>query len=112
MYPDRAGAVLNARGAGIIQILVDTYPGKAATCTETGLTEGKHCSVCGVTLMGQNVVPAKGHDWGEWTVSIPATPEAEGEEIRTCSRCEEEETRPLPYTGDRQKGHPDDHLHQ
>ena len=29
-----------------------------ATCTETGLTEGKHCSVCGKTLMAQQVVPA------------------------------------------------------
>ena len=32
-----------------------------ATCTETGLTEGKHCSVCGEVLVKQNVVPAKGH---------------------------------------------------
>ena len=72
-----------------------------ATCTETGLTEGKHCSVCDEVLAAQEEVPALGHDWGEWTVSIPATPEAEGEEIRTCSRCEEEETRPLAYTGHR-----------
>ena len=71
------------------------------TCTETGLTEGKHCSVCDEVLAAQEEVPALGHDWGEWTVSIPATPEAEGEEIRTCSRCEEEETRPLAYTGHR-----------
>ena len=34
---------------------------KAATCTESGLTEGKHCSVCNTVLVKQNVVPAKGH---------------------------------------------------
>ena len=34
---------------------------KAPTCTETGLTEGKHCSVCKEVLVAQMVVPAKGH---------------------------------------------------
>ena len=33
----------------------------AATCTATGLTEGKHCSVCGEVLVAQTVVPATGH---------------------------------------------------
>ena len=33
----------------------------AATCTKTGLTEGKHCSVCNEVLKAQEEVPAKGH---------------------------------------------------
>ena len=32
-----------------------------ATCTETGLTEGKHCSVCNEVLVAQTVVAALGH---------------------------------------------------
>ncbi|MBQ8015925.1 MAG: amidase domain-containing protein, partial [Clostridia bacterium] len=36
------------------------------TCTETGLTEGSHCSVCTAVLVEQEVVPKLGHDWGEW----------------------------------------------
>ncbi len=33
----------------------------AATCTETGKTEGSHCSVCGKVLKAQETVKAKGH---------------------------------------------------
>ena len=34
---------------------------KAPTCTETGLTEGVHCSVCDAVLTAQTVVDALGH---------------------------------------------------
>lgn len=38
-----------------------TDAARAATCTETGLTEGQHCSVCGEILKQQESVPAVGH---------------------------------------------------
>ena len=39
----------------------ETIPGKAATCTEAGLTDGVKCSVCGETLTAQEEIPATGH---------------------------------------------------
>ena len=38
-------------------------PAKAATCTETGLTEGSKCRTCGVTLVEQKETPMLGHDY-------------------------------------------------
>jgi len=36
-------------------------PAKEATCAETGLTEGKKCSVCDTIIVAQTVVPKKAH---------------------------------------------------
>ena len=37
--------------------------GTDATCTETGLTEGKYCSTCGEILVPQQSIPALGHSY-------------------------------------------------
>lgn len=68
----------------------------AASCTETGLTAGRKCSVCGEILVAQEVVPALGHDYGEWTVVTEPSYEADGLKTRSCSRCEESEEVVLP----------------
>ena len=39
----------------------EVISGKAATCTETGLTDGVKCSVCGETLAAQEEIAALGH---------------------------------------------------
>jgi len=44
-----------------------TVPGKTATCTESGLTDGKKCSVCGETLLAQESIPALGHTYDNET---------------------------------------------
>ena len=67
----------------------------AATCTETGKTEGKHCSVCNTVFIEQETTPALGHDFGAWTQTKAPTCTEKGEEKRTCSRCSETETREI-----------------
>lgn len=38
-----------------------TESGKAATCTEAGITDASHCSVCNKVLSTHTEIPAKGH---------------------------------------------------
>ena len=83
--------------------------GKAATCTETGLTDGKKCSVCETVIVAQEEIAALAHTYdnacdancnvcdeartpadhvyGEWTITKEATRKEEGTQERTCSVC-------------------------
>ena len=63
---DGTGAI-DIDGGTVIENVCDhaedklsTVAGKAATCTETGLTEGKVCS-CGEVVVAQKEIPALGH---------------------------------------------------
>ena len=77
----------------------ETVPGKAATCTEAGLTEGSRCSVCGAVLTAQQEIGALGHAWGDWAVTTKAGCETDGTETRTCTACGKAETRKIAKTG-------------
>ena len=71
----------------------------AATCTESGLSEGKHCSVCGAVTSVQVSVPAKGHIWDEGTVTREPTETEQGEKRFTCTACGSEKTGTIPVLG-------------
>lgn len=59
----------------------------AASCTATGLTEGKHCSVCGTVLVPQQVAPALGHDFDAAKGKVDNT--GDPVVVYPCSRCNE-----------------------
>ncbi len=64
------------------------------TCTEEGYTQHV-CKRCDYTYR-DNIVPALGHTWGDWTVTKQADCFHDGEEARTCPVCQETETRLIP----------------
>ncbi|MBQ3356903.1 MAG: S-layer homology domain-containing protein [Oscillospiraceae bacterium] len=63
-----------------------TY-GRAATCTESGMTDGITCAVCGAVLQEQTEIPALGHN----VVTDPAVTQTCTTDGKTegshCSRC-------------------------
>ena len=68
------------------------------TCTENGYTLHK-CGLCGHTYK-DNATEPLGHNYGGWTVNVPAECESAGEEIRPCGCCgnvEMRETEPLGH---------------
>ena len=59
------------------------------TCTETGLTEGKHCSVCGEIIVAQTAIDALGHTVVVDEAVEPTCTETGLTEGKHCSVCGE-----------------------
>ena len=61
----------------------ETIPGKAATCTEAGMTDGQKCTTCGKTTVEQTAIEALGHDWN------PVLAHDSSNHWTACTRCSE-----------------------
>ena len=66
-----------------------------ATCTAEGSYDLViRCTLCEeIVSSTAKTIPAKGHTWGAWTVTRPATEDDPGEAKRVCSACGAEETK-------------------
>ena len=73
----------------------------APTCTETGKTEGSHCSVCNTVLKAQEVIPALGHTEVTDAAVAPTCTKTGLTEGKHCSVCNEVlvEQETIPATG-------------
>lgn len=60
-------------------------PGKPPTCTETGLTDGTHCTVCGKDIQPQATIPAMGHT--EEPIGAATAPTCTAAGLTAGSRC-------------------------
>ena len=58
-----------------------------ATCEESGLTKGSHCSICGETIIPQEIVPALGHSFVVDEAVEPTADENGLTEGMHCERC-------------------------
>lgn len=80
----------------------EIIPAMAASCTATGLTEGKKCSACGELLTAQEEVPALGHAYNAGVVTKEPTCTAKGVKTFVCANDAKhtytEEIAKLPHT--------------
>ncbi len=60
----------------------------APTCTETGLTEGSHCSVCGEVIIHQSLIPSQGHELVYFVGKSATCTESGHDSYEECKRCE------------------------
>ena len=67
----------------------EIIPGKDATCTEAGLTDGKKCATCGEILVAQQEVAALGHTEEIIKGEAPTCTEAGLTDGKKCSVCYE-----------------------
>ncbi len=95
---------VNATGHNLIE-----RKAQAATCTESGITAHWECEVCGKLFSDANgtteiteasiIIAPKGHTWGDWEITKPATSTETGTKTRTCSVCNATETQDIPVLG-------------
>lgn len=68
--------------------IVEIVSGREPTCEETGLTEGKKCTICDEMIETQSEIPAKGHTDEVLSREEPTLTEPGKTEGKKCSVCE------------------------
>ncbi len=70
-----------------------------ATCTNAGLTEGKHCSRCDEVLVIQELISLKEHSWDDGVQTLDPSCIEKGEKTYTCTVCNERKVEKIDALG-------------
>ena len=81
---------------GVVAHTEEIIAGKAPTCTEAGITEGKKCLVCGAITVEQTGIDATGHKYEEFVTQATCT-EA-GLKTLVCKNCSDTQTETIAPT--------------
>ncbi len=74
-----------------------TLNATAATCTTSGLTEGKSCQRCQEILIAQQTIPEAGHNMAvSEELSVAPTCKDAGKSVKVCTTCGAKEETTLP----------------
>ena len=73
--------------------------GYGATCSKTGLSTGRQCSLCGTITVPQEIIPTAEHRYGGLYVGKEATCSTGGYNARKCNVCGYEDKVETPPTG-------------
>ncbi len=75
---------------------IENISAVAATCTDTGLAAGVKCKNCGIILTEQISIPKTPHEFGNPTVTIPATCFENGTQEYPCIFCDYKKSEEIP----------------
>jgi hypothetical protein len=78
---------------------VQIQAAEEATCTTEGKTQGSYCVKCKDIFEVQEIIPALGHNFGEWTTEKDATCIEKGIKYRECKVCMLKETVEIESSG-------------
>ncbi|MBQ7171717.1 MAG: leucine-rich repeat protein [Clostridia bacterium] len=87
----KCGDTITEPISGVDHILGEWEITKEATCTENG-TMGRFCAVCESVIL-EEIIPATGHQYGGWIITIFPSVTTPGEKEHICSVCGHKETK-------------------
>jgi hypothetical protein len=95
---DCYGTISSGAVEALDHVIPTAWTVRIATICGTAGVEYRVCSRGDCNHEETQAIAALEHNYGAWSVTTPATATTDGVETRTCTLCNEPETRPIPAT--------------